>query len=157
MSRPGDRRATRAFHVLAFDYGLRRIGVAVGECSTGSSSPLGIVRVARKGPDWDAIDRLLRDWAPAVVLVGVPQRPDGGEGSFAPAARRFAGELRERFGVTVETADETLTSKEAGELLREQRRSGQRSRRIGRGDVDPLAALLILRGWLNSRDGTALR
>lgn len=139
-------------NILAFDYGLKRIGVAVGERATGSSSPLGSVRVTRRGPDWDTIGRLLDEWRPVLALVGVPRLPNGGEGSFAPAARAFARALGERFGVAVETADETLTSREARELLREQRRSGVRTRRLRQGDVDPVAAVLILRGWLASRE-----
>lgn len=139
-------------NILAFDYGLRRIGVAVGESATGSSSPLASVRVTRRGPDWETIGRLLDEWRPVLALVGVPRLPDGGEGSFAPAARGFARALGERFGVAVETADETLTSREARDLLREQRRSGTRTRRLRRADVDPVAAVLILRGWLESRE-----
>lgn len=152
MSPPRSRQSTRGSNILAFDYGLRRIGTAVGERCTGTASPLGTVRVTRSGPDWGAIERLLRDWQPGLVLVGVPRLPDGSEGSFAPNARRFAAELGERCDVTVEMADETLTSREARDLLREERRSGRRTRRIGRGDVDPVAALLILRGWLQIND-----
>jgi len=139
-------------NILAFDYGLRRIGVAVGESATGSSSPLVSVRVTPRGPDWESIGRLIDEWRPVLALVGVPRLPDGGEGAFAPAARGFARALGERFGVTVQTADETLTSHEARDLLREQRRSGARTRRLRRADVDPVAALLILRGWLASRE-----
>ncbi|MBA3564770.1 MAG: Holliday junction resolvase RuvX [Gammaproteobacteria bacterium] len=155
MSRPPSQPSTAGSTVLAFDFGLRRIGVAVGHRSTGTGSPLGVVHVTRKGPDWDAVERLLRDWQPDLLLVGVPGLPDGGEGSFAPHARRFAVELRERFGVAVETADETLTSRAARELLCDERRSGRRTRRVGRGDVDPVAALLILRGWLEAHRGAA--
>ncbi|MGH8495726.1 MAG: Holliday junction resolvase RuvX [Gammaproteobacteria bacterium] len=141
-------------NVLAFDYGSRRIGVAVGERSTRSSSPLGTVPVTRAGPDWKAIERLLRDWEPGLLLVGVPRSPnDGSEGTFAPDARRFAEALGERFDVPVQIADETLTSREARDLLREERRSGRRTRRVGRGDVDPVAAVLILRGWLDAQEG----
>lgn len=140
-------------NVLAFDYGLRRIGVAVGERSTRSSSPVGSIAVTRAGPDWQAIERLLRDWEPGLLLVGVPGSPEGQPGSFAPAALGFAAALRERFALPVETADETLTSREARDLLREERRSGRRTRRVRRGDVDPLAAQLMLRGWLDAHDG----
>ncbi|CAN5198762.1 Holliday junction resolvase RuvX [soil metagenome] len=154
MSRPGGEEHTPAARILAFDYGLRRTGVAVGDTATGAGSPLVTLQARPDGPDWNAIEDLLREWRPDLVLVGIPRMPDGGEGSFSPAARKFATELRARFGVRVETADETLTSREARELLRDDRRSGRRMRRVRREDADALAALLILRGWLQDHSGS---
>jgi len=133
--------------VLAFDYGLRRIGVAVGQTTTGTASPAGVVPVSG-APEWAALERLVREWSPARLLVGLPYNMDGSDTALTGVCRRFAEELARRFCLPVELVDERLTSAAATADLREARRSGTRTRRVRREDVDANAARLILETWL---------
>jgi putative Holliday junction resolvase len=139
--------AERGEVVLAFDYGSRRIGLAVGQTTTGTASPAGVLRVSGS-PDWDAIDRCLRDWSPTRLVVGLPYNMDGSETVLTGACRAFARELARRSGLPVEFVDERLTSAAAQADLREARRSGARTRRVRREDIDANAARLILETWL---------
>jgi putative Holliday junction resolvase len=139
--------AERGEVLLAFDYGSRRIGVAVGQTTTGTASPAGVVSVSQS-PDWAALDRCVRDWSPTRLLVGLPYNMDGSETVLTGACRAFAGELARRFGLPVEFVDERLTSAAAQADLRDARRSGARTRRVRREDIDANAARLILETWL---------
>jgi putative holliday junction resolvase len=134
--------------LVAFDFGLRRLGIATGNRTTRTASPLTTLRVDRDVP-WTDIDRVMDDWRPAQIVVGVPE----GEGTEAIArrARRFATELTERYGVAVATVDETLTSMAAQSELADGRRSGYLRRRVGRGRVDRVAACLIAEQWMNEQ------
>ena len=133
--------------VLAFDYGVKRIGVAVGQAATGTASPAGVIPV-HGAPDWTALERCVRDWSPARLLVGVPYNMDGTETALTATCRAFADELARRFGLPVDCVDERLTSSAATADLREARRSGARTRRVRREDIDAHAARLILETWL---------
>jgi putative Holliday junction resolvase len=133
--------------VLAFDYGSRRIGVAVGQTTTRTASPAGVIPVAA-GPDWAAIERCVREWAPTRLVVGLPYNMDGTETLLTGTCRAFGNELSRRFGRPVDFVDERLTSAAAQADLRDVRRSGARTRRVRREDVDANAARLILETWL---------
>ena len=139
--------AARGEVILAFDYGARRIGVAVGQTTTGTASPAGVITVSQQ-PDWAAIERCIREWTPRRLLVGLPYNMDGSETVLTGACRGFAKELAQRFGLPVEFVDERLTSAAATTELREARRSGARTRRVRREDIDANAARLILETWL---------
>jgi putative Holliday junction resolvase len=134
--------------LVAFDFGLRRIGVATANRTTGTASPLTTLRVDRELP-WTDIDRIIDDWRPAQLLVGVPE----GEGAAAIArrAREFGAALAERYDLPVATVDETLTSVAAESELAEKRRSGYLRRRVGKGGVDRVAACLIAEQWLRQQ------
>jgi len=134
---------------MAFDYGERRIGVAVGQTTTGSASPAGVV-AARGAPDWSGLERCVREWSPSRLLVGVPYNMDGTDTVLTSTCRAFAAELERRFGLPVELVDERLTSAAATAELREARRSGARARRVRREDIDAHAARLILETWLRA-------
>lgn len=140
--------------VIAFDYGLRRIGVAVGERLTGTASPLATVDArAAGGTNWTRIDAILDEWRPGLLIVGQPRNLDDTESEMTKQAARFAARLAERTGLVVELVDERLSSTEAAGRLTEARRSGKRRRRIGRGDIDPVAAQVILETWISGRVG----
>ena len=132
--------------VLAFDFGRRRIGVAVGQRITGSATPLTVVTVSGAGPDWTAIEQLIRDWQPDRLIVGLPFHADGSEAEIGEAARDFARQL-DRFAVPVELVDERFSSTEAESAFRAQRQSGLR-RRVQKGDIDAIAAAIIAERWL---------
>jgi putative Holliday junction resolvase len=145
--------APAARTVLSFDYGLRRIGVAVGNTLTGTAEALATIDAVDGVPDWRAIDRCVADWRPAAIVAGVPYNMAGRDARLATAALRFADELRQRYGTEVHRVDERLTSREAEDDLRERRRSGAKTNRVRRGDVDREAARLLLLQWLRARPG----
>lgn len=134
--------------VIAFDYGQRRIGVACGDTLSGSATPLAAVLAGSRGQHWAAIEALVRDWQPALAIVGMPYNADGSEGRMTAAARAFAAELAARCRVQVELVDERYSSLEAQSLLRDERASGARNRRVSKADVDAAAACVILRRWI---------
>jgi len=133
--------------VLAFDFGLKRIGLAAGDTLTSSAAPLPAIAVSQSGPDWGSIERQLREVHPRVLVVGAPYNADGTPGTLAAAARRFASELEKRFGLPVNMVDERWSSLEANEALKARRASGERRKRIRREDIDSAAAAVILERW----------
>jgi putative holliday junction resolvase len=139
---------TRAQTVLAFDFGLKRIGIASGDTLTRSAAPRGAASVSRTGPDWEAIAREVRALAPGLLVVGAPYNADGSDGALQAAARRFAAELERRFGLPVHLVDERFSSLEASAALKAQRATGPRRRRVQRADVDSAAAAVILGRFL---------
>lgn len=129
---------------LGFDYGSKRIGVAVGDSLTRSARPL----PALPGPDWVAIRRLATEWRPAALVVGLPLDEDGTEQPITGPARRFAAELGRQLQLPVHQADERYSSRAADDALREARSSGRMVRRVRKGDRDAQAARIILEQWL---------
>lgn len=126
--------------LLGFDFGPRKIGVAVGQTITGSASPLTTIRSHGERPDWARIEGIIREWQPTAAVVGLPFNMDDTETELAPRARRFARQIEGRFGIEVHLIDERLTSLEA-------------RRQLGRAAtslevVDAMAAKLILETWL---------
>ncbi|MDJ0908447.1 MAG: Holliday junction resolvase RuvX [Woeseiaceae bacterium] len=132
--------------ILAFDYGLRRIGVAVGQTVTGSASPLGIVDNGERGPDNARIEALVKEWRPNGIVVGMPLHADGSPGDLAPTIRAFMRDL-ERFGVPVTEIDERHTSQEAEAALIRARQAGSKGR-ISKSDIDAAAAVMIAERYL---------
>lgn len=135
--------------ILAFDFGLRRIGVAVGQTVTGSASPLGIVDNGDNGPDQSRIDALVREWRPNSIIVGMPLHADGSPGDLAPTIRAFAREL-ERYGLPITEVDERHTSQEAEAALIRARQAGSKGR-ISKSDIDAAAAVMIAERYLSAR------
>lgn len=132
--------------ILAFDFGLRRIGVAVGQRVTASANPLAVVANGENGPDWTAIEAFIREWQPARLVVGMPVNTDGSPAEITRDVAEFIRELR-RFGTPVETEDERFSSLEARELLKSERALGLRGR-ISKEMIDSAAATLIAERWL---------
>ncbi len=135
--------------ILAFDFGLRRIGVAVGQSITGSASPLGIVANGATGPEFDAIAALIDEWRPSRLIVGLPLRADGSPGDLEPQVDAFVAALS-RFGLPVTTVDERYTSREAESVLKKARAQGTRGR-ITREMIDSAAAVFIAERFLTER------
>jgi len=130
--------------LLAFDFGERRIGVAVGETVTRIASPLTAIDAVANHERFGAIGRLVDEWKPVAFVVGRPRHPDGGEHRVARLAEKFARRLAARHHLAVAFVDETLTSAEAESRLREMR---PRSRNPEA--VDALAAAAILQSYLD--------
>jgi putative Holliday junction resolvase len=135
--------------ILAFDFGLKRIGIASGDTLTATAGPRPAATVSTSGPDWPVIEREVRALQPHLLVVGAPYNADGSPGALAAAADGFAAELGRRFGLPVKRVDERFSSLQASERLKAQRASGERKRRIRREDVDSAAAAVILERWLS--------
>lgn len=132
--------------ILAFDFGLRRIGVAVGQDVTGSASPLGTVANRDEGIDRDAIVALISEWQPSSLVVGMPSHVDGSPSDMQEPVRAFIDELR-HYGLPINTVDERYTSVEAERALKQARAAGSR-RRISKEIVDSAAAVVIAERFL---------
>ena len=132
--------------VLGFDVGSRRIGVAVGS-GLGGARALAVVDVHAAGPDWNALERLRREWRPGGLVVGDPMTLDGEDQPARRRARAFAHELRARWSLPVAMVDERSSSVEAAQRFARDRAAGKRRRRDAE-NLDAAAAAVIIERWL---------
>ncbi|EGT75723.1 Putative Holliday junction resolvase [Haemophilus haemolyticus M21127] len=128
---------------LAFDFGTKSIGCAVGQSITGTAQALPAFKAQDGIPNWDAIEKCLKEWKPDVVIVGLPLNMDGTEQELTLRARKFANRLQGRFCVNVQLQDERLTTTEARSEIFD--RGGFRA--LKKGKVDGISACLILESW----------
>ncbi|MDR1162527.1 MAG: Holliday junction resolvase RuvX [Candidatus Accumulibacter sp.] len=133
--------------VLAFDFGEKRIGVAVGETALGQAHPLTTIRSHIQGGPFAAIAALIREWKPVALVVGRPVSLDGAPHAMTARCARFAADLRRRFALPVDFAEERLSSVEAEDRLR----AGGHSAKSAKEYVDALAAQVILEYYFESR------
>lgn len=131
---------------LAFDYGKKRIGVAVGQDLTQSANALSTLTTRNQTPPWEDITALINTWQPQAFVVGLPYNQDGSEHEITRAARRFGNQLQGRYNLPVYWVDERLTSFEAESILI------QRNSRITKDDIDMVAAQLILQSWFEQQN-----
>jgi putative holliday junction resolvase len=133
--------------VLAFDYGTRRIGVASGNTSSRVATPLCTLERKQQQTPWTEIDKLIRDYLPGQLVVGLPYNDDGSPTHMTGPARAFADELTARTGVPIAMMDERHSSREAERELAWLRRSGVKTKRVTHADVDKVAAKVVLERW----------
>ena len=128
--------------LLGFDYGRIRTGVAVGQTLTGTASALVTLTARNNKPDWEGIDKLVKEWQPDGLVIGVPVHMDGTEQEMTKTAQKFGRQLKARYNLPLYEADERLSSDEA-------------ERNIGGGNdkaaIDREAARLILQAWLDEQ------
>lgn len=134
--------------VIAFDFGLRRLGVASGNLRTRTATPLRTIAVNDAIP-WPQIDELIEEWRPSDIVVGVPE--SSSDQDFVARVQKFVHELGIRYKLPVAAVDEFLTSSVARSALAEHRRRGAARRRTKKGDLDKLAACLIAEQWMSSQ------
>lgn len=137
--------------LIAFDFGLRQIGVASGHVPSGIASELSILSAKEGKPDWNEVETLLKEWQPDLCLVGLPLNMDGSDSELSQRAQKFARQLEGRFaaalGFTIEMVDERLSSFEAKALAREEGHRGD----YKTAPVDALAAKILIEQWLSGR------
>ncbi|MGD2172391.1 MAG: Holliday junction resolvase RuvX [Gammaproteobacteria bacterium] len=131
--------------VIGFDYGTRWIGVAVGQTLTRQARPLGAVKTG----DWEAIERVLHEWKPQRLIVGLPLNMQGEEQEMSKRAERFGRQLEGRFGISTDCIDERLTTREAYTIAVEDGHN-----RKSKQEIDSLAAALITESWLREHAKT---
>ena len=125
-------------NVIGIDYGTSKIGVAVGNTQTSSSSPLEIIINTKSGINWPQLETIIQEWKPQVIIIGQPFNMDGSESEMMKEVKLFADILKERINIKIEFFDERLTSFEAKQMDT----SGK--------PIDDLAAKIILDGWLSN-------
>lgn len=133
--------------VLGFDFGLKRIGVAIGQSLTGTATPLPFLKANQGEPTWEEITKLIKHWRPEKLIVGMPLNIDDTEQAITIEARKFSLKLAQHTGLPVEMFDERLTTKEAKANLFNQ--GGYRS--LIKGKIDSIAACLIIESWLRTQ------
>lgn len=131
---------------LGFDFGLKKIGVAVGQFVTLTAQPLTFIKVKEGNPDWSAIEKILKEWRPKCLIVGLPKSISGQPLSVTDHVLNFASAL-ERFKLPVHFSDERMTTKEARQALFDA--GGFRA--LNYGKIDSVAAAIILEQWMNER------
>lgn len=135
--------------LLAFDFGGKRIGVAVGQTITKTATPLTTLSIVDHRPDWDALDKIIKEWQPIALVVGMPRNMDDTEHALAPRVNRFGKQLQRRYHLDVHYVDERLSSLAAEENIRESGMS--KRRRMDKGTVDQYAAQVILEQFLGAQ------
>ncbi|NNM81495.1 MAG: Holliday junction resolvase RuvX [Burkholderiales bacterium] len=132
--------------ILAFDFGTRRIGVALGSFETGLAHPLATIHWKKKSECFDAIDSLAKEWNPSLLVVGLPLSMDGEEHELTRLCRLFGRRLEARYRLPVEFVDERLSSFAAEATLREAGIRGRAQKQY----IDQVAAQQILQSYLES-------
>jgi len=136
---------------VGFDYGTKRIGVAIGNSAFATAKPLCVVRNNNGTPDWDSIDAIIEQWEPAQLVVGWPLNPDGEVQELCNHVNGFIKKLIKRYAVPVAKVDERFSSNAAQQHIRQMRQSGQRQRKSRHEDIDSVAAALLLETWFSAQ------
>lgn len=129
---------------LGFDFGCKRIGVAVGQKITATAKPLPTLNATDGVPDWNLMTKLMKEWRPLAFIVGLPTKTDGSPQYTTPLAEAFAEELKTRFSLPVYLVDERFSTVEARSKLFEE--GGYR--KLQQTQIDSIAACLILEQWM---------
>lgn len=127
------------------------MGMAVGQTITSTASPLPVIRAKQGEPDWDQLDEVVRQWKPAAIIVGMPYNMDGTENDMTEKAETFREKLQEKYQLPCHGMDERLSTREARNISRENAQVA-RKKFDERGDVDSLAAQLILESWFEQQN-----
>ena len=133
--------------VIAIDYGLRNMGVAVGNTLSSTAQPLAVVGARDGVPEWEALAALIAEWKPARVIVGHPINMDGSESGLSQRAAKLARQVGGRFNLPVTLVDERLSSREAKSNALAAGHRGD----FAADPIDDQAAAIILATWLNDR------
>ena len=133
--------------LLAFDFGLRQIGVASGSTISSIASELATLNAKEGKPHWDQVEKLVTEWQPDLCLVGLPLNMDGSESELSSKARKFARQIEGRFNLSIEMVDERLSSFEARGQAMEQGHKGDHKA----APIDALAAKILVEQWLSTK------
>ena len=140
--------------VMGFDFGLNRTGVAIANTLTGIATPQSVLHARNGQPDWQGINRLIDEWRPAQLIVGMPRKLDGSDSAMKASIETFCRDLASRTHLPVQTANEQLSSREAEQRLISARQFG-RKRKIRKEEIDQLAAAIILENWMQEQSHAA--
>ncbi len=134
---------------LGFDFGNKKIGIAVGQVTTAIASPLQTIRSIKQQPNWTLISQLIKEWLPAGFVVGISKQADGSDNLITPRMQKFCRQLEGRYNLPVYQIDEAYSTFEAKQMLFD-------DLHVNAGKLwdvqDQLAAQLILQSWLNQKN-----
>ena len=134
---------------IAFDYGLKKTGVAIGQSITKTASPLTSLSMDNGKPDWSEIDMIFEDFKPSCAVFGMPEEFINTDNSLINNIKAFSFEINQRYGISIKFINEHFTSKIAKDQLKEQRQEGILQRQLKKGQIDSMAASIILQEWMN--------
>ncbi len=133
--------------IMAFDFGTKSIGIAVGQEVTGTAAPLAALKARDGVPNWDVLKNIIEQWQPDLAVVGLPLNMDGTEQNVTQRAKTFANRVQGRFGLKVETWDERLTTVDARAMLFEL--GGYK--KLTKDKVDSVSACVIFTSWAENQ------
>ena len=133
--------------VMAFDYGLRNIGIAIGQNITKSASTFYAIKAKEGVPDWVKLDSIIEEWEPGLIIVGDPFNMDGTKSEFQKKIAKFSTELIKRYEIELQMIDERLTTKEAKERIQDKPDGIKDS-----ANKHSISAQIILEDWFRSVD-----
>ena len=131
--------------IMGFDFGTKKIGVAIGQMVTATATPISIIRVEKGVPNWFMLEKLINQWKPERLVVGLPLNMDDSHSNMSRRALKFSSELENRFGIAVSNVDERLSTFEARQLYKNGRTESSQE------ELDDKVAALILESWLRDR------
>jgi putative Holliday junction resolvase len=134
--------------ILGFDYGAKRIGVATGQTITRTATPITTINAVHGSPDWAGIQKLIDQWKPDALIVGIPYFLDGKESEMTKTVQNFCDELEKRFTKPILKVNETLSSYEAEETLKKNMKIGKHNKQ----EIDKMAAAVIVQSWLDQQN-----
>lgn len=137
--------------IIAFDYGYQRTGVAVGNSITRTASAVDTLSGANMKQQWQDIDTIMQEWQPAQLLIGMPLQLETSSDELLAQIKSFKRKLKQRYDLPVYLVDESYSSVEANERLKELRRNG-RKKKLNKKEIDAQAAVIILERWLRGDD-----
>ncbi len=136
---------------IAFDFGMKKMGVAIGQNITNTASPLDPMVMKNGIPDWELLKRVIQEYRPAIIVLGKPNVNNKSSEALMEKINDFKGSLENDLNQNVEWALEHLTTEDAKEKLKLQRQEGILSRKIMKGQIDSMAAAIFLQDWMNQR------
>ena len=137
---------------IAFDYGLKKTGVAIAQSITKTASPLLSLKMINGEPDWEDIDSIFENFKPNCAIFGMPIKQIKESNSLNERINSFSSKIEKRYQISIGFINEHLTSKIAKDKLKEQRQEGILLRQIKKGQIDSMAATIILQEWMNREE-----
>jgi putative Holliday junction resolvase len=132
--------------VIGFDYGARRIGIAIGNIAIQTANPLTTIVIPASGIPWDEITVIINEWKPSTLVVGTVSHETQNNNAIQKQVQNFCKKLNTLYDLPIDTVDESNTSIKAYEILKDLRRKGQR-KKINKTDIDKASAAIILDTW----------
>ena len=134
--------------LIGFDYGTKKMGVAIAQCITKTATPLSVLKIKNETPSWEQLDQIVSDYRPVLAIIGYPGKINKQTSLLADKIEKFGSAIEKHYKMPTILFDETYSTTIARKELRDLRRDGNLSRRIKRGQVDSMAAKIILEQWL---------
>ena len=136
--------------IMAIDFGLKRLGVAIANTLTNNAEPIKTLHIEDVKTIPRELEQLIKEWQPHKLVMGMPYNTDGTEAKIAKQIRAFASLLSQESKIPIDYIDESFSSHEASRRLKQLRQSGERSKRVIKGDLDKISAAILLQRWLDS-------